>query len=813
MTRFFASLLLVVAFAAGASAQDARFEGRVVQADTGGPLVGATVSLEGTVYGASTDVDGRYGFSAPAVAATLVASFVGYETERRDVRPVAGATVREDFALAEGAAAIGDVVVTGASRRAERLTESPATVSVISGADLEALPGASYEQALATVKGVDFVRAGVSGFGINARGFNSAFNTKMLLLTDGRRQMLPGAGLPFANMNPVIKEDVDRVEVILGPSSALYGANAHNGIVNVITKDPRNTPGLTVVAEGGGGGESSALYSARGRYAQGFADNRLAVKLTGEYTGGNDFDFRDTVYVNVPAPTPEAADFDVEHLRGQAELYASPVADTDLVLSYAGSQNSYLGVTNLGRNQIDDWTLHQLQARVVHPRVFAQVYRTWSNSGNTFALQNYAIYNATLGQDDATARQSARFVDKSRRTNAEVQGNVELSGLRLIVGADAEWETAVSEGTYLSDTTGVDGLDFRQVGLSAQAEVDLTRQLRVVAAGRLDSQSNYGERFSPKVGLVFTPQPQNSFRITYGEAYVAPTVLQQEIFIPSGVIEGTTIPIVIRGNAGGFTTVNFDGTPGADVAPIEPEEVRTLEVGYRGLPAPTFFVDVNAYVSRSENFITPLTLLPGLVTAIGDRQLGQPEAVLTYQNFGEVTNYGADLGVTYFLNDRVSVGGTYSTFSADIDGESFDLNGDGEVSPNEISLNTPGHKGSVTLTARDFVREGLTGSITVRGVSEYSFVSGRHFASDQQEGERVILPTAGGPVAFNYNYGPLGGFVTTSISAGYRISPMLSLGASVTNLFGVEQREFVGAAPTPRFFTATLRTDLPAFGR
>ncbi len=810
MPRLFASLLLSVLLTGAAVAQDARFEGRVTVAATGAPLVGATVSLGSTVYGGSTDADGRYEFSAPAGAYTLAASFVGYETERRDVRPAAGETVRQDFALSEGAAAVGDVVVTGASRRAERLTESPATISVISGADLETFPGASYEQALATVKGVDFVRAGISGFGINARGFNSAFNTKMLLLTDGRRQMLPGAGLPFANMNPVIKEDVDRVEVILGPSSALYGANAHNGIVNVITKDPRNTPGLTVVAEGGGGGASSSLYSARGRYAQGFADNRFAVKVTGEYTGGQDFDFRDTVYVNVPAPTPEAAGFDVEHLRGQAELYVSPVADTDVVLSYAGSQNSYLGVTNLGRNQIDDWTLHQFQARVVHPRVFAQVYRTLSNSGNTFALQNYAIYNA-LGQDDATARESARFIDKSRKTNAEIQGNVELYGLRLIAGADIEWEKAVSEGTYLSDTTGVDGLDFEQYGLSAQAEYDLTRQLRVVAAGRFDSQSNYGERFSPKVGLVFTPQPQNSFRVTYGEAFVAPTVLQQEIFIPSGSAGG--IPIVIRGNAGGFTTVNFDGTPGAAIAPIEPEEVRTLEVGYRGLPAPTFFVDVNAYASKSENFITPLTALPGLVTAIGDRTLDQPEVVLTYQNFGEVTNYGADLGVTYFLNDRISVGGTYSYFDADLDEESFDLNGDGEVSPNEISLNTPGHKGSITLTARDFIRQGLTGAITVRGVSEYSFVSGRHFASEEQEGQRVILTTAGGPVAFNYNYGPLGGFVTTSVSAGYRLSPMLSLGASVTNLFGVEQREFVGAAPTPRFFTATLRADLPSLGR
>lgn len=805
-------LLLLCALAAlttAAAAQSASFEGRVTVAETGEPLVGATLLLDGTIYGATTDIDGRYRFSAPAGDYALVASFIGYATERRDLTATAGATVREDFALAEAATEVGQVVVTGASRRPERITDSPATVQVLSGADLQQYPGVSYEQALSRLKGVDYVRSGITGFGINARGFNSAFNTKMLLLTDNRRQVLPGAGLPFANMNPVIKEDVERVEVILGPSSALYGPNAHNGTVNVITKDPRNSQGLTVVAEGGMGGADSEVYSARGRYAQAFADNRVAVKVAGEYTGGQDFAFTDTVYVSVPAPTPEAAGFDVEHLRGLAELYVTPMAETDVILGYSGSQNSYLGVTNLGRNQIEDWTLHQAQVRVVHPRVFAQAYRTWSNSGDTYALQNYAIYTATLGQDSTTAAQSAAFIDKSSRTNAEIQGNAEFAGFKLIAGANYELETAVSEGTYLSDTTGV-GIDFEQYGLSAQVERALVPGLlRFVAAGRYDWQTNYGERFSPKLGLVLTPSAGNSFRLTYGEAFVAPTVLQQEIFIPSGAVGST--PIVIRGNAQGFTTLDTEGNT-VIVDPLSPEAVRTLEAGFRGLPTENLFVDVNAYVSRSDNFISPLVTVPGVVTAIGDRQLDTPEIVLTYQNFGEVTSYGADLSATYVLNETMSVTASYSTFVADLDEESFDLNGDGEVSPNEISLNTPGHKGSLTFTGRDLGVDGLSLVATVRGVSEYSFVSGRHFASTEQEGQRVILETAGGAVPFNYNYGPLGGFVTADLGLGYALTDELALGLSVTNVFGVEQREFVAAAPTPRFATLSLRANLPAFG-
>ena len=808
MYRLFASLLLAIGLASGVLAQDARFEGRVTT-DGGAPLVGATVLIDGSVYGDATDADGRYAFSAPAGTYTLGASFIGYQAKRREVTAARGQTVVEDFVLAEAAAQAGEVIVTGASRTAERLTDSPATVSVLSGADLQAFPGVSYEQALATVKGVDFVRSGVTGIGINARGFNSAFNTKMLLLTDGRRQMLPGAGLPFAAMNPVIKEDIERVEVILGPSSALYGANAHNGIVNVVTRDPRNSQGLTVVASGGAGGAESSVYSARGRYAQAFLDNRFAFKATGEFTRGEDYAFVDTVYTSVPSPTAEEPDFGVKHLRGTAELFASPMADTDVVLSYAGSQNSYLGPTNLGRNQVEDWTLHQLQLRAVHPRVFAQVYQTWSNSGETYALQNYAAFSrAGLSPDAAFA--AARFIDKSRRTNAEIQGNVEVQGFRFIAGANYELETAVSEGTYLSDTTGVGGLEFEQYGLSAQAERGFG-PVRVVAAGRYDWQTNYGSQFSPKLGLVLTPNAASSVRLTYGQAYVAPTVLQQEIYIPSGAVG--TIPIVIRGNGRGFDTINADGSPGAGVAALSPEVVRTVEAGYRGLFGQRLFVDVNAYRSTSENFISPLTTVPDLVTAIGDQPLSGPEIVLTYQNFGEVTNYGADLSVSYVVSDQITATAVYSTFSADIDEDSFDLNGDGTVSPNEISLNTPGHKGALTLTARDLGMAGLTGALTVRGVSEYSFVSGRHFASTEQEGQRVILTTPGGNVPFNYNYGPLGGFVTTDLSLGYQFSDALSLGASVTNLFGVEQREFVAAAPTPRFFTLTLRTDVPAFGR
>ncbi|MBK9337180.1 MAG: TonB-dependent receptor plug domain-containing protein [Lewinellaceae bacterium] len=73
------------------------------------------------------------------------------------------------------------------------------------------------------------------------RGFNSAFNPKNLQINDGRFSSLIATGLPLGALGTTVKEDIERIEVILGPSSALYGPNAHNGLLNTITKDPRST--------------------------------------------------------------------------------------------------------------------------------------------------------------------------------------------------------------------------------------------------------------------------------------------------------------------------------------------------------------------------------------------------------------------------------------------------------------------------------------------------------------------------------------------------------------------------------------------
>ena len=766
-----------------AFAQTGSISGRVTDAETQQPLIGANVGVKNTHLGASTDKDGYFRIDNLAPGSyILVLSYIGYQEAEVAVDVRLGESTEIQVAL-QVAQIPGEVVVVTASRGSEKVVEAPATINVLTARDFDLIPTYNYELAFATMKGVDFVRTGVDGVGLNARGFNSAFNTKVLLLTDNRISMMPGTGLPAGNMNPVIKEDINTMEVVLGPASALYGANAHNGIVNVMTRDPRNFSGTALALSlGNQNVKSGRLYHAG-------TLGKFAYKITGEYSAGTEFEFVDTVYVGQRA-VPETPDFTFEHLRGSASLYYRLFGNSDLIASYGRSVNSGLGVTNNGRNQIKDWVYEYVQLRFVSPHLFAQVYRTAVDAGKTHSLRNKAIYLLS-GLSYTDAVEQATFIDRSSSLFGELQFNQTLAGFSITLGANYQKDMPVSEGTYLADTGNV-SIDLVQYGVVAQLDRRLFGgNLRTIAAVRYDYHENYGTQISPKAGLVLN-MLNGAFRMTFGRGYVAPTILHQELYIP------IRAGFILRGNGRGFTLV--DGTK---IDALKPETVDTWEVGYKGAPLERLYLDLNAYYSRNQNFISPLNVI-GVVKEIGGVAV-TPTVVMTYLNFGEVNTYGADLAAEIAVSANITLRGTFSYFGSNLDttrtnsdGTKFwDINKDGKVTPNEISLNTPTYKWSLTLSLSEVLLHNLTTAITIRGVDAYDMVSGIHMASSTGVGTR--LP------GFNFNYGPLGGFTTVSFNAGYRVNRALTVGFSASNIFNVEQREFVGSPAIGRLISLEAR--------
>lgn len=815
---------LLLVFSTGAAmAQTGSISGVVKNNETGSTLVGANVAIVGTGMGAASGVDGNYTIAnVPAGTYTVKATFIGYKEQTLQVTVGGGETAVADFSLAESLL-LGDAVVVSASRRAEKLTDAPATVAVISSKGIDEFPAFNPGELAARQKGVDYVRSGVLGAGLNIRGFNSAFNAKNLQMNDMRLSTLVATSLPLGALSTTVKEDIERVELILGPAAALYGPNAHNGLVNTITKDPRTSEGTTLAF--GGGNQSVA--SGRFRHAN-VVNEKFAYKVSGEYSRGEEFAYTDTVYNatgTIAYPEEVGLDRDFDSIRGEGALYYTLKPGTDLVFSAGASNSNNIGVTNAGRNLIKDWRIFYGQVRFVSPHFFAQVYHTWSKTEDTFAMnqrtQNYWTYiSAGFSEEEALRRslhtqwsaalghinREANFKDNSRRLNAEVQYNNTWSGFTVIGGAQYQQDVADSKHTYLFDQNGA--IDLYQYGLYGQVEKPLGESgLKVTLAAREDKHELYGSNFIPKGGLLYSSSG-GTWRLTYGKGIAAPTILN---------LSANIFGALLLGNGEGFTL--SDGTK---IPKLEVETIETIEAGYKGaLAGRKLFLDVNGYYNFSENFISPtinIATSGRTVTHRGDQPISEiggglvrpGDFVLTYLNFGKVETYGVDVGVNYYFNDNVNLVLNYSFFDFSLDEGDLknDGNKNGKVDENDLAINTPKHKMSAGL---GLSKSKYFGNVFVRWVDEYDFFSGINVAAKTN---RNVLYGSGAfadPVVENarvfrdFNEGPLGGFVNVDLSAGYRLNSTVSIAGHVTNLFNKEVREFVASPSIGRLFSAELK--------
>ncbi len=820
-----AVLAIVLMCSGPVFAQNGAINGTVKAKDTGAALPGANVAVVGTTMGAATDAEGNYAIAnVPAGTHKVKVTFLGYQEQTMNVTVTDGQTAAANFSMEESAI-LGEEVVVSASRRAEKLTEAPATITVINAKGIDEFPAFNPGELAARQKGVDYVRSGVLGAGLNIRGFNSAFNAKNLQMNDARLSTLIATSLPLGALGTTVKEDIERVELILGPAAALYGPNAHNGLVSTITKDPRTSEGTTVAF---GGGNQSVL-SGRFRHAKVVSD-KFAYKVSGEYSKGEEYDFIDSVYVG-GRPYPELnLDRDFNSLRGETSLYYSLKPETDVVLTGGYSNSSNLGVTNAGRNQIIDWKIYFMQARYVSPRLFAQVYNTWSRTEDTFALnqrtQNYITLKA-LGFSEQQAvdlslhksaalvqgapvliNREANFKDKSRRLNAEVQYNNTWSGFTVIGGAQFQKDVANSEHTYLFDQQGE--IDLDQYGVYGQVDKPLgTSGLKVTLAARADDHELYGFNFIPKGGLLYNRE-SGSWRVTYGKGIASPSILNLSANIFGGLL---------LGNGEGFTL--SDGTK---IPKLEVETIQTIEAGYKGIMAGRkLFLDVNGYYNFSENFISPTINIATngrTVTHRGDLPMsavvpGTSAAgsafVLTYLNFGKVETYGVDVGINYYFNSSLNLVLNYSYFDFSLDKSDLknDGNKNGRVDENDLAINTPTHKISAGL---GLSKQKYFGNVFLRWVDEYDFFSGINLAAKNNPSLLYGTPAEpvieGRRVGRDFNEGPLGGLVNVDLSVGYRFTPNVALAGHVTNLFDSEIREFVASPVIGRLFSAELKLSL-----
>jgi iron complex outermembrane receptor protein len=475
-------------------------------------------------------------------------------------------------------------------------------------------------------------------------------------------------------------------------------------------------------------------------------------------------------------------------------------------------------------------------------------YETWTNVGKSYGIPGYTrdYWNRThssitdgnnplyasagrLPPDSAEAyatRLGNMFKEESKRFNAEAQYNYNFSkiGLNVVAGASYQHDAPKSFGTVLIDAN--EKVEITQYGGALQLEKTLPADFKIVAAARLDHHSLFGDMFSPKVALV-KGVPGGAVRLTWGKAFAAPIILFQRASV-FGIVFGNGNGVTYIPNASKFS----DASQRKTTTPLNPEEINTWEIGYKGAIGKKLYIDINGYYGISKNFLSPALSVGGRALTVGELPITTPllipgtvtndtlknAAFSTYFNYGQVKSYGIDVGINYFFTDNISLAVKYSWFDSDITKDNIknDANKDGYVSLEERSLNASKSRFASTLSFQNLCKGKMFINLSVRAVKKFDMYSGSQIGTSAGEGKRGSVYGGINPLnnqprfyAKNFDWGALGGFTSVDISAGFKLNSMLNLGAGVSNLFNTTQREFVGSPSIGRLFSVELKAHIP----
>ncbi|MGI9531236.1 TonB-dependent receptor [Lutimonas sp.] len=268
--------------------------GSVTDSNNQEPIPGVNVKVVGKSLGASTDFDGNFSLTvSDEVPFSIEFTFVGYQSQ---IVEVTSTDTELQIVLVENATSLDEVVVS-ASRTPESIRESPVTIERIGIKDLKTSTSSNYYDSMENLKGIDLNRGSLTFNSINTRGFATFSNTRFVQLVDGMDTASPALNFVLGNLAGVSQLDLQSVEIIPGAASALYGANAFNGIMFMSTRSPFDDQGVSAYAKTGLTIQKAAgdhvFYDIGVRYAHAFSE-KFAIKGSLTYLKGTDWYANDT---------------------------------------------------------------------------------------------------------------------------------------------------------------------------------------------------------------------------------------------------------------------------------------------------------------------------------------------------------------------------------------------------------------------------------------------------------------------------------------------------------------------------------------
>ena len=576
-------------------------------------------------------------------------------------------------------------VVVTASRVEQQLVNAPATVSVVTADVIASTPATNYAELFRSVPGVNLSQTSARDFNITMRGAASTLATSTLALLDGRSLYLDFFGFVAWDLLPVNPNELKQIEVIRGPASAVWGANAMNGVVNFISKTPRELNGNSATLTFGtfgrdiDGGQqlgNGTLFGVNATHARAVND-RWAYKISaGGYTSdpfarptGAIPNGTGTQYPNFTNSGTTQPKLDVRVDYDQPEYK----------LVFAGGYSGTDGIFHTGIGPFDGDGIGVGYGTMRYSRGGLK-FNVFTNQLNGDALGLLAIGTNGL---------PIPFKFNTKTYDVEI-GNVNAIGTKNVLsyGGNVRFNSFDLSIAPRGDSR-------TELGFYVQDEIFMHDKVRLNLGARIDKFDNIEDPvFSPRATLILKPHANHAFRVSYNKAFRSPSLINN--FLETTIINQLDLAQI---NAA------FAGLPGRAFAfpvravgneDLTEESTQSYEVGYTGtirnratLSAAVyftknsdeiFFTQVGRYralapppnwlqtFSPGGTPILPVTsilgilevLPPACASPVAPCTTGGLPSEFSYRNLGTVKNKGFELGIDGAVTEGLNVFANYS---------------------------------------------------------------------------------------------------------------------------------------------------------
>jgi outer membrane receptor protein involved in Fe transport len=575
---------------------------------------------------------------------------------------------------AESAAAdptYAETVVVSASKIEQQLVDAPATMTVIGPRALEVAPSGNYADLLRNVPGLNITQISARDVNVASRGATGSLATSQLAVLDGRSLYQDFFGFVMWDFMPADLDQIKRIEVIRGPASAVWGANALNGVISVITKSPREAQGSSVTIGGGtmnrevsdNSAKAGSLFFVRASHAQA-VNERLSYRIT-TGTFMSDALARPNGLIPNTTNTPYPAYANTGTAQPKVDMridYDFPDQQRKLQISGGFARTDGVMHTGIGPFDIDGG------AKLGY----------WKLDFTKNALKVQAFMNTLDGSATnlvsvtAPAGAPLDFGFSTRTFDVEL-GNTTVVGTKNVFSYGGNLRVNRFD---LGIAPGEKGRT--EGGVYVQDEILLHDKYRLVAGARVDKFSSIDNPvFSPRVAFVVKPHTDHSVRVSYNRAFRAPSMVNNNL----QTTIGTRLPLGALNPAFG-SAVYYVPTTAVGNPDLTEEHIDAFEVAYTGnignratISAATYYTDFkdSIFFTATGLWTTPPPGFPGLgpfpPSALWQGVLNAGfrfPSNFTYKNLGSVKSKGLELGIDGRVTDVFAAFANYA-FQAEPD--------------------------------------------------------------------------------------------------------------------------------------------------